>query len=198
MTPHTKSKRRDNCFFSRKEMASRYTHDIHCCVISVRFSHTHSEYSNMEEHSHAKHCLTRENITRLEESVLCITVIHVLCVLHGTASNDTKSSEMVLYYKCSTPIHDALNVVGVDCACVEIFTTMFIMPVSFLLCNSLFQVKFSFHDFLEMDKNRYSFTRLLNVAKSIFVRKIQDEQTKHYNRKQMIILNDWSNLLVLT
>lgn len=105
---------------------------------------------------------------------------------------------MVLYYKCSTPIHDALNVVGVDCACVEIFTTMFIMPVSFLLCNSLFQVKFSFHDFLEMDKNRYSFTRLLNVAKSIFVRKIQDEQTKHYNRKQMIILNDWSNLLVLT
>lgn len=119
-------------------MASRYTHgygilrheyvitlsNIHCCVISVRFSHTHSEYSNMEEHSHAKHCLTRENITRLEESVLCITVIHVLCVLHGTASNDTKSSEMVLYYKCSTPIHDALNVVGVDCACVEIFTTM--------------------------------------------------------------------------
>lgn len=171
---------------------------FHCCVISVRFSHTHSEYSNMEEHSHAKHCLTRENITRLEESVLCITVIHVLCVLHGTASNDTKSSEMVLYYKCSTPIHDALNVVGVNCACVEIFTTMFIMPVSFLLCNSLFQVKFSFHDFLEMDKNRYSFTRLLNVAKSIFVRKIQDEQTKHYNRKQMIILNDWSNLLVLT
>lgn len=122
---------------------------FHCCVISVRFSHTHSEYSNMEEHSHAKRCLTRENITRLEESVLCITVIHVLCVLHGTASNDTKSSEMVLYYKCSTPIHDALNVVGVDCACVEIFTTMFIMPVSFLLCNSLFQVKFSFHDFHE-------------------------------------------------
>lgn len=72
-----------------------------------------------------------------------------ICV--GKALNDTKSSQVVLYYECSTTVHDTLDIICVDCACVKVFTAMFIMPVSFLLCNSLFQVKFAFHDFLKKE-----------------------------------------------
>lgn len=92
----------------------------------------------MEEYLYVKYCLIRENIIRLEESVLCIIVIYVFCVLYGMVLNDIKLFEMVLYYKCLIFIYDVLNVVGVDCVCVEIFIIMFIMLVFFLFCNLFF------------------------------------------------------------
>ena len=102
-------------------------------------------------------CVFLQNVNTGSVAVSSVSFLFQDCFKKRTShrivyleeSNNPKSPQMILNNESPTSIQHTLDIISVYCACVVVFTTMFIVPSLGMRCYSFFQVNFSFDNFLK-------------------------------------------------